>query len=136
MSPSAEVSQTTPSQELELNGHGKMENGQAGKSQKFDQDEHDESGILTPSETDASQSPTVTQERATDAAEDSLKGDGLERPVKNGGHKKGQQPGSNGEGLGIVVQLSPGDAEKNGHAHVWEGSKVKAALAELAEDAS
>lgn len=136
MSPAVEISGATPGQELKLNGHGKRENGEAGPSRNFNEEDHEGSGILTPSETDASQSPTATHDQTTDAGEDNVNGGGVEEQATNGGHTNGQDTGQNGQGLGIVVQLSPDDAETNGRTTLLEGSKLKAALAELAEDAS
>lgn len=132
MSPAAEISGASPGQEAKLNGHGRMENGEAGALRKFHEGEQNGSGNLTPFETDASQRSTATHDQTTDAGEDNLKAE----QVTNGRHTNGQHSASHGQGLGIVVQLSPDDADKSGRAAVLEGSKVKAALAELAEDAS
>jgi hypothetical protein len=136
MSPAAEITGATPGQEVKLNGHGNMENGDADALRKAHEDKQNGSGNLTPSETAASQNSAATHDQTTDAGEDNLNGDGLEEQITNRGHTNGQHLASHSQGLGIVVQLSADDADKNGRAAVLEGSKVKAALAELAEDAS
>ncbi|KAJ5905939.1 uncharacterized protein N7473_002855 [Penicillium subrubescens] len=136
MSPAAEITGATPGQEVKLNGHGNMENGDADALRKAHEDKQNGSGNLTPSETAASQNSAATHDQTTDAGEDNLNGDGLEEQITNRGHTNGQHLASHSQGLGIIVQLSPDDADKNGRAAVLEGSKVKAALAELAEDAS
>lgn len=135
MSPAAEISQATLSKKHKLNGHGKMGNGDAGLLRNHEED-RDEPGGLTPSETDAGKSSTATQVRRIDAAEDSPDDKGVDEHIQNGAHTNGPHSTSHSQGLGIVVQLSPDDAEKNGRATLLEGSKVKVALTELAEDAS
>ncbi|KAJ5168648.1 uncharacterized protein N7482_004242 [Penicillium canariense] len=128
MSPAAESSGATPSEEWKLNGHEKMEDTGSGGASHFNEEDHNVSGILTPSDTDVSESPAVAHDRTTEHGEESLNG-GSEERATNGDV-------TNGHGLGILVELSADDANKNGRASVLEGPKVKAALAELAGDVS
>lgn len=61
-----------------------------------------------------------------------------EGQISNGSHKN-PLPGSSDQGLGILVQQSSDDANKNGRVSIVnfiDGAKAKAALAELVEDTS
>lgn len=84
-------------------------------------------GILTPSETDASEN-AVVEEEAAGAPQD-----------PNGDHTSGHFSGSPEQGLGILVEHPPGDANNRARTsvvNVLDGHKAKAVLAELVENAS
>ncbi|KAJ5669730.1 hypothetical protein N7462_010800 [Penicillium macrosclerotiorum] len=123
MTPAAESNEFPPSSKSQVNGNGNTESADNRKSWPSREDEINGSGILTPSETDASQSPTIAEDQTIEH-------------VGNETQPHGESSALSEHGLGILVELSPGGTRKTGRASVLDGPKVHAALADLAKDAS
>ncbi|KAJ5090040.1 hypothetical protein N7532_008724 [Penicillium argentinense] len=109
------------------NGNGTVKSTVNDPSQSPQSEDQNGTGILTPSETDASET-AVVEEGPVVTAEDA-----------NGVHTNGRFPGSSERGLGILVESSPKEHERNSRLsvmNVLDGQNTKAALAELTEERS
>lgn len=134
----ADSSGPAPSQESKIARNGNAMSTENAIPRSFQQEEHNGSGIsaLTP-ETDASESAISGDNHTTETR------DGSDRVLgeqgTDGGHTNEHSPGSPEQGLGILLGHSRDNRNENGRTsvvNVFEGQKVKAALAELAEDAA